>query len=88
MNGKLLGARFRIPLALIKEPERTIAILDAATKSPYHVVDKRSVAKARHYIAWSPSAPSPFISADNTHQLPHSQSYIEANKQIWERISN
>ncbi len=63
-------------------------ILNTATKLNYHIADKRSFGKVQYCIAWSPSAPSPFMSADYTHQLPHSKTYIEANKPIWERISN
>jgi hypothetical protein len=66
-------------LAQNEDFERTTTIHDAATKSHYHVADKRGFAKARDYIAWSSSAPSPFMSADYTHQLPHSQTYTKAN---------
>jgi hypothetical protein len=88
MNGKLLGAGFQFPLVLIEELQRLTATLHAATKSHYHNADKRGFAKACHYIAWCDSAVSLYMSANYVYQQPHSKNYIEANKPVWERISN
>ncbi len=59
--GNLLGARFSVPLPMIKQLEDSTAVLAAASSSQsqgHSGGEKRGFSFARHFIAWGDSAPS------------------------------
>jgi hypothetical protein len=89
--GSLLAARFKISMDLIETLTTTTAILTQVTShfvTRHKKNDHRGFSDQLHYIAWADSARSPFTSSQYNKHLPYSRNWIQANQDLWNRVSH
>lgn len=83
-HGNVLAYRLRIPQPLIDTLISTESMLPPIMAS----ASVRGDMQHRHYCLWRKSAPEPFLSAEYKSQLPNSQLWLDANQNLFRRLSD
>jgi hypothetical protein len=83
-RGNLIAFRCSVPIDLIANLERTEAMLPRLKAQN----TGRGLFPHRHYAAWGDFATEVYHSKEYRDDLPHSQNWLDANRALWDYLSN
>lgn len=83
-HGNVLAYRLRIPQQLVDNLVSTEEMLPPIQAVP----SKRGDMQHRHYCVWKKYTPEPILSSEYKSQLPNSQTWLDANQDLFRRLSD
>jgi hypothetical protein len=84
IHGNTLAYKLRIPQNLIDNLVSTVSMLPPVKA----VASVRGDMQHRHYCVWKKSSVEPFLSREYRMDLPYSKTWIDANQQLFKRLSD